>query len=230
MLNYAYTNFGGYFWMIAIAALTYLVMTVVKKTFTPITKKLTSTDKERRFVNVLLGIVFSVAVGLGVGNLGNFLFSTDVHFMWFVGGGLLSNYANLVVRKYKDADSAAFAKAFIAAMNESNMDVSEADLPTLTEQIGVIVKAYADNNANSRKSKIRGVASSITGSVEITDDEARELEKHINAIKSSGKFDANAIANLDTAYAKAKADGKITVAAKANLEAVIRAIHNATNI
>ena len=230
MLNYAYTNFGGYFWMIAIAALTYLVMTVVKKTFTPITKKLTSTDKERRFVNVLLGIVFSVAVGLGFGNLGNFLFSTDVHFMWFVGGGLLSNYANLVVRKYKDADSAAFAKAFIAAMNESNMDVSEADLPTLTEQIGVIVKAYADNNANSRKSKIRGVASGITGSVEITDDEARELEKHINAIKSSGKFDANAIANLDTAYAKAKADGKITVAEKANLEAVIRAIHNATNI
>ena len=230
MLNYAYTNFGGYFWMIAIAALTYLVMTVVKKTFTPITKKLTSTDKERRFVNVLLGIVFSVAVGLGFGNLGNFLFSTDVHFMWFVAGGALANYANLVVRKYKDADSAAFAKAFIAAMNESNMDVSEADLPTLTEQIGVIVKAYADNNANSRKSKIRGVASGITGSVEITDGEARELEKHINAIKSSGKFDANAIANLDTAYAKAKADGKITVAEKANLEAVIRAIHNATNI
>ena len=150
--------------------------------------------------------------------------------MWFVAGGALANYANLVVRKYKDADSAAFAKAFIAAMNESNMDVSEADLPTLTEQIGVIVKAYADNNANSRKSKLRGVASSITGSVEITDDEARELEKHINAIKSSGKFDANAIANLDTAYAKAKADGKITVAEKANLEAVIRAIHNATNI
>ena len=230
MLNYAYTNFGGYFWMIAIAALTYLVMMVVKKTFTPITKKLTSTDKERRFVNVLLGIVFSVAVGLGVGNLGNFLFSTDVHFMWFVGGGLIANYANLVVRKYKDAENSAFAKAFIAAMNESNMDVSEADLPTLTEQIGVIVKAYADNNANSRKSKIRGVASGITGSVEITDGEARELEKHINAIKSSGKFDANAIANLDTAYAKAKADGKITVAEKANLEAVIRAIHNATNI
>ena len=230
MLNYAYTNFGGYFWMIAIAALTYLVMMVVKKTFTPITKKLTSTDKERRFVNVLLGIVFSVTVGLGFGNLGNFLFSTDVHFMWFVAGGALANYANLVVRKYKDADSAAFAKAFIAAMNESNMDVSEADLPTLTEQIGVIVKAYADNNANSRKSKLRGVASGITGSVEITDDEARELEKHINAIKSSGKFDANAIANLDTAYAKAKADGKITVAEKANLEAVIRAIHNATNI
>ena len=230
MLNYAYTNFGGYFWMIAIAALTYLVMTVVKKTFTPITKKLTSTDKERRFVNVLLGIVFSVAVGLGFGNLGNFLFSTDVHFMWFVAGGALANYANLVVRKHKDADSAAFAKAFIAAMNESNMDVSEADLPTLTEQIGVIVKAYADNNANSRKSKLRGVASGITGSVEITDDETRELEKHINAIKSSGKFDANAIANLDTAYAKAKADGKITVAEKANLEAVIRAIHNATNI
>ena len=230
MLNYAYSNFGGYFWMIAIAAITYLIMTVVKKTFTPITKKLTSTDKERRFVNVLLGIALSVAVGLGIGNLGNFLFATDVHFMWFVAGGALANYANLVVRKYKDADSAAFAKAFIAAMNESNMDVSEADLPTLTEQIGVIVKAYADNNANSRKSKIRGVASGITGSVEITDDEQKELEKHINAIKSSGKFDANAIANLDTAYAKAKADGKITVAEKANLEAVIRAIHNATNI
>ena len=230
MLNYAYSNFGGYFWMIIIAALTYLIMTVVKKTFTPITKKLTSTNKERRFVNVLLGIVFSVAIGWGVGNLGNFLFATDVHFMWFVGGGALANYANLVVRKYKDADSAAFASAFIVAMNESNMDVSEDDLPTLTEQIGVIVKAYADNNANSRKSKLRNVASSITGSIEITDDEQKELEKHIEAIKSSGKFDAAALANLDNAYAKAKADGKITVAEKARLEEVIRAIHNATNI
>ena len=230
MLNYAYSNFGGYFWMIAIAAITYLIMTVVKKTFTPITKKLTSTDKERRFVNVLLGIALSAAVGLGIGKFGNFLFATDVHFMWFVAGGALANYANLIVRKYKDADASAFANAFIKAMNESNMDVSVDDLPVLTEQIDVIVKAYADNNANSRKSKLRGVASGITGSVEISDDEARELDKHINAIKSSGKFDANAISNLDAAYAKAKADGKITVAEKANLEAVIRAIHNATNI
>ena len=230
MLNYAYSNFGGYFWMIAIAAITYLIMTVVKKTFTPITKKLTSTDKERRFVNVLLGIALSAAVGLSIGKFGNFLFATDVHFMWFVAGGALANYANLIVRKYKDADASAFANAFIKAMNESNMDVSVDDLPVLTEQIDVIVKAYADNNANSRKSKLRGVASGITGSVEISDDEARELDKHINAIKSSGKFDANAISNLDAAYAKAKADGKITVAEKANLEAVIRAIHNATNI
>jgi hypothetical protein len=230
MLNYAYTNFGGYFWMIAIAFLTYLLMTVVKKTFTPITKKLASNDKERRFINVILGIVLSALIGVVIGKFGNFLFASNVHFMWFVAGGAIANYANLVIRKYKDADSAAFAKAFITAMNESNMDVTEADLPVLTEQIGIIVKAYADNNANSRKSKIRGVASGITGSVEISDDEARELEKHINAIKSSGKLDANALANLDTAYAKAKADGKITIAEKANLEAVIRAIHNATNI
>lgn len=230
MLNYAYTNYGGYFWMVGLAILTYFVMIVVKKTFTPITKKLASNDKERRFANAALGTVLSIGIALGLGNLGNMLFATDVYFMWFVAGGALANYANLVIRKYKDADSSAFAKAFINAMQESNMDVSEADLPTLTEQIGVIVKAYADNNANSRKSKLRGVASGITGSVEITDDEARELEKHINAIKSAGKFDANAIANLDTAYAKAKADGKITVAEKANLEAVIRAIHNATNI
>jgi hypothetical protein len=230
MLNYAYTNFGGYFWMIAIAFLTYLVMMVVKKTFTPITKKLASNDKERRFINVILGIVLSALIGVVIGKFGNFLFASNVHFMWFVAGGAIANYANLVIRKYKDADSAAFAKAFITAMNESNMDVTEADLPVLTEQIGIIVKAYADNNANSRKSKLRGVASGITGSVEISDDEARELEKHINAIKSSGKLDANALANLDTAYAKAKADGKITVAEKANLEAVIRAIHNATNI
>lgn len=230
MLNFAYTNFGGYFWMVGIAILTYVVMMVVKKTFTPITKKLASTDKERRFANAALGIILSVAIGLGLGKIGNMLFATDVYFMWFVGGGLLAHYANLLVRKFTDADASAFAKAFIKAMNESNMDVSEADLPVLTEQIDIIVKAYADNNENSRKAKIRGVASGIAGSVEITDDEQKELEKHINAIKSSGKFDAGAIANLDAAYAKAKADGKITVAEKANLEAVIRAIHNATNI
>lgn len=230
MLNYAYTNFGGYFWMIGIAFLTYLVMTVIKKSFTPITKKLASNNKERRFANAVLGIGLSAFVGFAIGKFGEFLFSVDIHFMWFIAGGILANYANLVVRKYKDADAAAFADAFIVAMKESNMDVSEADLPVLTEQIGVIVKAYADNNANSRKNKIRGVAAGITGSVEITDDEQKELEKHINAIKSSGKFDPNAIANLDAAYAKAKADGKITRDEKTNLEAVIRAIHKATNI
>lgn len=230
MLNYAYTNFGGYFWMVGIAFITYFIMTVVKRTFTPITKKLVSNEKERRFVNALLGMVFCAGFGYAVGEVGEFLFAVDLNFMWFVAGGLIAHYANLLIRKYKDAEASAFAKAFINAMNESNMDVSEEDLPTLTEQIGIIVKAYADNNANSRKSKLRGVASGITGSVEITDDEQRELEKHINAIKSSGKFDNVALANLDAAYAKAKADGKITVAEKANLEAVIRAIHNATNI
>ncbi len=226
MLNYAYSNFGGYFWMYAVAAITYLLMTVIKKSFTPITKKLTSTDKERRFVNLMLGVVLSVAVGLAVGKGGNFLFATDVHFMWFVAGGLMSHYANLVVRKYKDADASAFAKAFITAMNESNMDVSEADLPVLTEQIGVIVKAYADNNANSRKNKLRGVASGITGSVEITDDEQKEIEKAIDKLKSAG-IDTSAV---DALYAKAKADGKVTVAEADTLKAVIRAIHNATNI
>ena len=144
----------------------------------------------------------------------------------FVGGGLLANYANLIVRKYKDADASAFAKAFINAMNESNFDITEDDLPTLTEQIKDIVKVYADNNANSRKNKIRGVASGITGSVEITDDEQKELERAINKLKSSG-IDTTTI---DKAYEQAKSDGKITVSEKANLEAVIRAIHNVTNI
>ena len=229
MLNTWYSAFGGYFWMCGIAVLTYLVMCIVKKTFAPLTKNVKE-QKDRRFLNIVLGMVFCISIALALGKTGNMLFGTDVFFMWFVGGGLMAHYANLLYRKYKDAESAAFAKAFIKAMNESNFDISEEDLPVLTEQIDVIVKAYADNNANSRKNKIRGVASGITGSVEITDDEQRELEKHINAIKSSGKFDPVAIANLDAAYAKAKADGKVTVAEKANLEAVIRAIHNATNI
>ena len=226
MLNYAYTNFGGYFWMVGIAFLTYLIMSVVKKSFTPITKKLASNDKERRFINATLGIVLSVGIGYAIGEVGEYLFNVDFPFMWFVGGGLIANYANLVIRKYKDADSSAFAKAFINAMQESNMDVSEADLPTLTEQIGVIVKAYADNNANSRENKIRGVASGITGSVEITDDEQKEIEKAIEKLKSAG-IDTTLI---EQAYARAKADGKITRDEKADLEAVIRAIHKVTNI
>ena len=226
MLNYAYTNFGGYFWMVLIAFLTYLAMTVVKKSFTPITKKLTSNDKERRFINATLGIVLSACIGYAIGEVGEFLFAVDLPFMWFVAGGLLANYANLLVRKYTDADSSAFANAFVNAMKESNFDISEADLPTLTEQIGVIVKAYADNNANSRKNKIRVVASGITGSVEITDDEQRELDNAIEKLKSAG-IDTTTV---QAAYAKAKADGKITHDEKANLEAVIRAIHQATNI
>jgi uncharacterized membrane protein len=226
MLNYAYTNFGGYFWMVGIAFLTYLFMTVVKKSFTPITKKLTSNEKERRFINAALGIGLSAFIGFAVGKFGEFLFAVDLNFMWFVAGGLLANYANLLVHKYKSAEASAFANAFINAMKESNFDISEDDLPTLTEQIGVIVKAYADNNANSRKNKIRGVASGITGSVEITDDEQKEIEKAIDKLKSAG-FDT---ATVDALYAKAKADGKVTVAEKARLEEVIRAIHQVTNI
>lgn len=230
MLNYAYTNFGGYFWMVGIAFLTYLIMTVVKKSFTPLTKKLTSNEKERRFINAAIGLVLSASFGCVFGKVGEFLFSVDLNFMWFVAGGLLANYVHLLVQKYKSADASAFSAAFVNAMKESNFDISEADLPVLTEQIGVIVKAYADNNANSRKNKIRGVASGITGSVEITDDEQKELEKHIEAIKSSGKLDQGAIATIEAAYAKAKVDGKITRDEKANLEAVIRAIHQVTNI
>ena len=226
MLNFAYTNFGGYFWMAGIALLTYFVMMVVKKTFTPLTSKLATSQKDRRFVNALLGLVFSAAIGFAIGKLGNVLFGTNVYFMWFIGGGLLAHYANLLIRKYKDAEASAFSKAFIKAMNESNFDISEDDLPILTEQIDEIVKAYVDNNVNSRKNKIRGVASSITGSVEITDDEKKEIERHINALKSAG-IDTAAV---DAIYAKAKADGKVTVDEKTRLEEVIKAIHKATNI
>ena len=226
MLNTWYSAFGGYFWMVGVAILTYFAMIIVKKTFTPITKKLTSNDKERRFANCAFGILFSVLVAMGIGKLGNLLFGQHVFIMWFVGGGLLAHYTNLLIRKYKDAHASAFAKAFIQAMNESNMDVSEDDLPVLTEQIGVIVKAYADNNANSHKNKLRNVASGITGSVEITDDEKRELDKAIEKLKSAG-FDT---ATIDALYAKYKADGKITRDEKADLEAVIRAIHKVTNI
>lgn len=226
MLNTWYAAFGGYFWMAGIAALTYIIMTVVKKTFTPITKKLASNNKERRFANAFLGMVLSAAIGFAVGTAGNFLFAQDVFFMWFIGGGLIAHYASLLVYKYQTADKAAFADAFVKAMNESNFDISEADLPVLTEQIDEIVKAYVDNNENSRKNKIRGVASGITGSVEITDDEQKELEKAIAKLKSAG-IDTTVI---DAAYAKAKADGKITRDEKSRLEEVIRAIHKATNI
>lgn len=225
MLNFAYTNFGGYFWMAGVAILTYFAMMVVKKTFTPLAN-LAASQKDRRFVNALLGLVFSAAIGFALGKLGNVLFGTNVYFMWFIGGGLLAHYANLLIHKYKSAESSAFAKAFIKAMNESNFDITEDDLPILTEQIDEIVKAYVDNNVNSRKNKIRGVASGITGSVEITDDEQKEIERHINALKSAG-IDTAAV---DAIYAKAKADGKVTVDEKTRLEEVIKAIHKATNI
>jgi uncharacterized membrane protein len=73
---------------------------------------------------------------------------------------------------------------------------------------------------------MRGVASGIAGSVEITDDEQKELEKAIDKLKSAG-IDTAAV---DALYAKAKADGKVTVAEADRLKEVIRAIHNATNI
>lgn len=225
MLNTWYAAFGGYFWMVGIAVLTYLVMCIVKKTFAPLTNNIKN-QKDRRFLNLVLGMGLSVGIAVALGKFGNMLFGQDIFFMWFVGGGLMAHYANLLWRKYKDAEAAAFAKAFITAMNESNMDVSEEDLPVLTEQIGIIVKAYADNNANSRKSKLRGVASGITGSVEITDDEKKEIERAIDKLKSSG-IDTAAV---DALYAKAKADGKVTLAEADRLKEVIRAIHNATNI
>ena len=226
MLNTWYSAFGGYFWMVGVAILTYLAMIVVKKPLTKITKTFTSNNKERRFANAAFGMILSVLIGMGLGKIGNLLFGQHVFVMWFVGAGLLAHYTNLLIRKFKDADKAAFADAFVKAMQESNFDISENDLEMLTQEIGVIVKAYADNNANSRKSKIHNVASGIAGSIEITEDEQKELEKAIAKLKSAG-IDT---ATIEAAYAKAKADGKITRDEKANLEAVIRAIHNATNI
>jgi uncharacterized membrane protein len=225
MLNTWYAAFGGYFWMVGIAVLTYLAMCIVKKTFAPLTSNIKN-QKDRRFLNIVLGMVMSVAVALAFGKLGNLLFGQNVFFMWFVGGGLIAHYANLLWRKYADANRAAFSVAFVKAMRESNFDITEDDLPVLTEQIDIIVKAYADNNANSRRNKIRGVASGITGSVEITDDEKKEIEKAIDKLKSAG-IDTAAV---DALYAKAKADGKVTVAEADRLKEVIRAIHNATNI
>jgi tellurite resistance protein len=211
--------------MAGLAVLTYLVMCIVKKTFAPLTKGIKN-QKDRRFLNMALGMVLCVAISLGLGKFGNMLFGTDVFFMWFVGGGLLAHYSNLLIRKFKDADASAFAQAFIKACQQSNMDVSEDDLPAITEGVQEIVKAWADKNANSHKNKMRGVAAGIAGSVEITDDEQRELENAIAKLKSAG-IDT---ATIDAAYAKAKADGKITRDEKASLEEVIRAIHKVTNI
>ncbi|MEE0969884.1 MAG: hypothetical protein U0M06_10980 [Clostridia bacterium] len=226
MLNTWYSAFGGYFWMVGVAILTYLAMIVVKKPLAKITKTFTSNNKERRFANAAFGMILSVLIGMGIGKVGNLLFGQHVFAMWFVGAGLLAHYTNLLIKKFKDADKAAFADAFVKAMRESDFDISEDDLEMLTQEIGVIVKVFADNNANSRKSKIHNVASGIAGSIEITEDEQKELEKAIAKLKSAG-IDT---ATIEAAYAKAKADGKITRDEKANLEAVIRAIHQATNI
>lgn len=226
MLNTWYSAFGGYFWMVGVAILTYFAMVVVKKTFTPFTKKLASTNKERRFANAAFGMILSVLVSMGIGKLGNLLFGQHVFVMWFVGAGLLAHYTNLLIRKFKDAESAAFASAFIEACRQSNMDVTEDDLPEISNGLVDIVKAWADKNANSRKNKMRGVASGIAGSVEITEDEKKEIEKAIDKLKSAG-IDTTAV---DALYAKAKADGKVTIAEADRLKEVIRAIHNATNI
>ena len=226
MLNHAYANSSGYFWLIAVAVFTYLAMMIIKRPLARITKQIAANEKERRFLNILFGIGFCLLVSFVTGKAGNYLFGANIHFMWFFGGGLLAHYANLLYKRCKEADYSAFAKSFVSAMNESNMDVSEEDLPVLTNEISAIVKAYADSNLNSHTSKIRGVASGIAGSVEITEDEQKELVKAIERIKSSGVDTAK----LDEVYARIKADGKITAAEAADLKKVIRDIHNVTNI
>lgn len=225
MLDYAYSNYGGYFWIVIVAVITYALMLVIKKSFLPITKKIATTEHGRRVANVALGIVFSVSVALVVGKFGNFLFGSTVHFKWFVAAGLLSNYAYLVYEKCKESNLSAFAKAFNDAIAESNLDITDDDLPLLTEKVKELVSAFKTSTNNKHAMMIKGIATNIAASVEITEEEKKEIEESIGSLKRAG-YD---VSSLERAYQTALADGKITADEKALLESAIASIRAVIN-
>lgn len=224
MLNYAYTNFGGYFWVIATAAVAFLAMKLISKSFTPLTANITD-EKTRRGINMGIGIALSITAAIIAGQAGNLLFGSDVPVKWFVFGGLLANFVYLIREKYVESELAAFGKAFKDAVKESNLDIDESDIPQMTVKIKDIVKAFATSSKNKHAVAVNNVAKDIAGAVEISEEDREKLVREIEALKSRGAD----VGRVEKAFRDADEDGKITVAEKEAIEGYLDRIRETLN-
>lgn len=202
--------YGNYIWMIVTAIVTFVSMIVLKKTFIPVTKWLSSTAKGRRNANTILGVVMSGGVAYLFGELCNMLFVAGVHPMWFIAGGLAANYAYVLKERFSDAEKLEMAKAVADAVHEAHNDVSDTDFPQITAKVREMTAAFKNSEKNVHAQKINSVAVGIVNSVGISQEEIDKVKSSIETLKSEG-YDVSAI---EAIYNECMADGKITSAEK----------------
>lgn len=224
MFAHFYANYGGYFWAVIIAAITFAAMILVKKSFINITKKFCATEKSRKTWNIILGIAFSIGIALVIGKFLNFLFAFNIEAKWFVAAGMLANYVYLIIEKFREADLVAFAKEYKKALEESNLDVDVNDLPKMTEHMKKIVAAFAISEKNEHAVLVEQVAKQVAASVDIVSaEEEKDLEKQIEDVKSMGAD----VAGIEQALATARSDGKFTEDERAIILAALETIRKA---
>lgn len=202
-INAAY---GNYIWLAVIAAITYFAMTVLKKSFLPVTKWLSSTAKGRRNANTILGVVMSVGLGSLLGAVCNMLFSAGVHLMWFVAAGALANYAYLLKERFTDAEKMEMADAIADAVHESNKNISEGDFPAITAKVKELTEKFKTSESNVHAKEVSEVATGISGAVGISQEEINKVDKAIGELKEAG-LDVSVIESM---WEQCKSDGTIT--------------------
>lgn len=202
-INAAY---GNYIWLAAVALLTYLAMTVLKKSFLPVTKWLSSTAKGRRNANTVLGVVMSAGFASILGAVATMLLGAEIHFMWFVAAGLLANYAYLLKERFTDAEKMEMADAVADAIHESNKNISETDFPAIAAKVKDLTEAFKTSESNVHAKEISDVATGIAGAVGISQEEIDKVEKAIGDLKDAGLD----VSQIEALWEQCKSDGTIT--------------------
>lgn len=202
-INAAY---GNYIWMAVAAIITYLSMVVLKKSFLPVTKWLSSTAKGRRNANTVLGVVMSVGVASLFGAVGTMLLAATVHPMWFVAAGLAANYAYLLKERFADAEKMEMAGAIADAVHESNKNISEQDFPAITEKVKELTEKFKTSESNVHAKEISDIATGVAGAVGISQEEINKVEEAIGELKRAGLD----VSQIEALWEQCKSDGTIT--------------------
>ena len=205
-LTEIYAAYGNYIWLITSAIITYLVMGVLKNSFLPVTKWLSSTAKGRRNANTVLGAVLSAGFASILGAVFTMLVAADVHVMWFVAAGLLANYAYLLKERFADAEKMEMAGAIADAVHESNKNISEKDFPAITAKVKELTTKFKTSESNVHAKEVSEVATGVAGAVGISQDEINKVEEAIGELKRAGLD----VSQIEALWEQCKSDETIT--------------------
>ena len=205
-LTEIFAAYGNYIWLAAIALLTYLAMGILKKSFLPVTKWLSSTAKGRRNANTIFGVVMSAGFASILGAIATMLVAADVHFMWFVAAGLSANYIYLLKERFVDAEKMEMAGAIADAVHESNKNISEKDFPAITVKVKELTEKFKTSESNVHAKEVSEVATGVAGAVGISQEEINKVEEAIGELKRAGLD----VSQIEALWEQCKSDGTIT--------------------
>lgn len=227
MITTYYANFGGYFWAIGLAIATFFLMNVLKKPMLSVADLIKTTKQNRRLIHMIIGVAESVGIALALGAVANWILPfQNIPEKWFVFGGLLANYAYMLIENYKEADIRAFAKTFQNAIETSNLPADMHDISAMTDRIGDVISAFANSGSNTHKVIVDGIADKIAFALDISPEQTeKEVKNAIETLKSCGVNTESLEKELETALS----DGEIKNDEKAHLLAVIKELTDIAN-